>query len=56
MQTKKEIEIKKLEKMEAEYDIKIEETEVKLRKLKDEQDQIIETLKKFKWREEVTLL
>ena len=52
----KEITIKKLEKMEVEYDVKIEELEIKLRTLKDEQDQIIETLKKLKWRKEVTML
>ena len=42
--------------MEVEYDVKIEELEIKLRTLKDEQDQIIETLKKLKWRKEVTML
>ena len=56
MQTKKEIAIKKLEKMEVENDIKIEKLEAKLRELKDEQDQIIETLAKLKWRKEVTML
>lgn len=44
MQTKKEIAIKNLEKMEVENDLKIEKVEAKLRILKDEQDQIIETL------------
>ena len=56
MQTEKEIAIKELEKMEVKNDLKIEKLETKLRTLKDEQDQIIETLAKLKWRKEVTML
>lgn len=56
MQTKKEIAIKKLEEMQLQYIPKIEKKEAELRKLKDEQGQIIETLAKLKWRKEVTLL
>lgn len=48
--------IRKLEKMEAENNVKIEKLEAKLHALKDEQGQIIETLAKLKWRKEVTML
>ena len=54
--TEKEKLIKALEKMEVENDIKIEKLEAKLRILKGEQDGIIETLAKLRWRKEVTLL
>lgn len=53
---KREIAIKELEKREVKNDLKIEKLEVKLRILKDEQDQIIETFVKLMWRKEVTLL
>ena len=56
MQTKKEIAIKGLEKMEVENDIKIEKLEAKLRNLKYEQDQIIETLAGLRYHKEVTML
>ena len=45
---KKEIAIKELEKMEVKNALKIEKTEAKLQILKCEQDQIIETLARFR--------
>ena len=48
MQTEKEKLIKALEKKEVENDIKIEKLEAKLRTLKGEQDDIIETLAKLR--------
>jgi len=44
------------EKEEKKNDIKIKKLEVKLRTLKGEQDDIIGTLAKLKWRKEVALL